>query len=770
MAVCTYRTLCLLLTLTTSMTISLKYDYGNSSINKAKSWMTYLTYSLETWLFNTKLTVVQYLEEVRSPIGHMIEWCEPPKLENLENYNETRSVSHLERWTPCGYGVFNMFTADRNDITPVLQIWVYRMYYIHFMFLNFEVDDSNFTCAHSVVHIMTPKVVKNYGITWLIEETYCGYREPWNRTVASSRALLYIKQLNVYRLLNLTMKYVTIDTYLEKFYRPNVNVTNLFLTSYHTLSLSYSSKFIQQCDIQVNLGFVQIIQLVWISASVNYLKIFDGLKVLFPLFTFSKGDSVSFNQTVNCTTQYFQSHIVIENENNAINHPLVNLTFRIVQLDAIHLHHNTETNLKSSAEITHAVFSMRPFRGRFAGLSITFHKFQGWNWGGCNYGGYAILQNIDDPVLSPTTFGPFCSAASPRHAYTSQHTLPQFIMNNRLAYLIIYGYGSMYAIDIDIKIIPTPCEGIMEPLMMWYPDKGKTRKIPQDVITTTFATVTYKISPTNRSVPLHKITVQNISRCFCLQSISYITRKLIYYNILFKKADVIIYHFLPLRYVDSWNHLPYGFISVIFTHDFGKPVLQYFKITKVFTTFDIQSVGIEHYTGEAYDFVSFFAVFVPMKEILCDGEHSSKEKSFQRLLENRGYIYATTYKYCILNMIKTNSTYVFVLTSHLPRWYKSKSIWYLHFQKFRCEQNSTERDTLTTRLVVDSSHMTSHTVDFIKEEVFLQSLHRSLSFVYRKIQPCDEVILKYRDVGENLLASYMPMDNQDRARIRVSNN
>ena len=243
---------------------------------------------------------------------------------------------------------------------------------------------------------------------------------------------------------------------------------------------------------------------------------------------------------------------------------------------------------------------------------------------------------------------------------------------------------------------------------------------------------------------------------------------MVYYNILLKKADAVIHHYLPLRYEDSWGHLPYGFISVIFIHDYGNPVMQKFDITNVFSAFGVQRIGIEHYTGEAYDFVSFFAVFKPTKKTLCVSESSSKDESTERFIINRGYIYASTYKSCILNMLKANSTYVFVLTSKLPRWYTSKSIWYLHFQKVRCEKNSTEWDTLTTRLTVDNSHMTSHTVDFIKEEVFLESYHRSMSFVYRKRQTCKEVVFTYRDVGENLLATYITMDKQNRARIRVS--
>ena len=736
------------------------YDDGeDSSLNNRKSWMTYLTYTLEIWLLNTMPNVVQYLQEGRSSVGHMIDWCEPPQLEDLDSINR-KSIYHFGLWAPCGYG---MFTIGRMDHTNVKWVYVHRNFYIQYIFSTFEVNDSNSTCDHSAVHILVPRYTKRVQHSWHKDATYCGYREPWNRSVETSTSALYIKQINAYSSINITVKYVAFDKSLKRLYRPDVSMTQLFLTSHQTLSLTQISAHQQLWVMKVGVGSVQRFQLLWISNVVNHLQIFDGLKMLFPLFALNKRDSVSFNETLNCTTQYFQSHIVLDNDHTTINHTLVNFTYRVVKLDAIHLHHNTETNLKSSGQITHSVFSLKPFRGKFAELSVKFHKFQGWNSGGCNYGGYAIQQNIDDSILNSTILGPFCSTTSPRHAYTSQHSLPSFVMNNGLAYLIIYGYGSMYTIDIDIKVSPSSCVGIIEPLLMWYPDKGMTKMFSQDVITTTFAALSIELTPLALLEPLKLIRFRNISHCFYLQSVAYPVKKHITYDISFNRGDAVINTYLSREQEESSQP---GIVTLQFTQNYGIPSLKEITNNSMIHLYDLQHLQILQYTGEAYDHQSISVLVIPFKPTTCT-DPTSEHIMRTTLYQTEDYVYATTYKSCLLNMA-IHSTYVFVLTSKLPNWYLAKSIWYINFIKIHCKGVATEWDTITTRLTVDRFHLTSHTVDFINDEVFLQSYHTALSFVYRRIQQCDRVIMRYRDVGTNLLASYIAMDKQHRARIRVS--
>ena len=764
MAVFFYRIYFILFTLATTSTTIIpdKSDHGNdSSLSNAKSWMTYLTYTLEDWLFNTMFTVVQCLQEVRYPISHLIKWCEPPQLE-LDNVHR-KSIIHDMIWAPCGY---LMFTFDAEEDKVIHWVTVHRRFYIHYIFLNFEVDDSGITCEHSAVHIVKLKNMDSLNQTWQKVATYCGYREPWNITVESSRSILYIKQINAFRPINITVKYVTFDKSLKGFYRPEESDSQLYLTSHQTLSLTQISKFQHRWIIKGNLGFVHRLQLLRMSEVVHRLKIFDGVKTLFPLYVFSNKGSGSSKETVNCTTQYFQSHIVIDNEHSAIHHTLVRLTFRVIKLDAFHLHHYTKTNIKSSDQITHSVFSLKSFNGRFAVLFIKFHKFQGWNWGGCNYGGYAIQQNIDDITLSSTTIGPFCSASSPRHSYTSQHSLPFFVMNDKLAYFIIYGYGSMYTLDIDIKVTSSPCVGIMEPLLMWFPDKGMTKPLSKTVIPTAFATLSIELTSLDSMAfnprSLNIITFQNIHSCFYMQSLSYPNRKHITYDILFRRGDVKIQSYFLLENMIDQRH---GHVTLEVTQNYGRPHRKEFPNYDRINLLDLQRLKIMQYTGEAYNYLCFTALIMPLKPYTCADSTSEYLQQFQGI---DGLIYAVTHQSCLLNMFISNVTYVFVLTSKLPNWQVAKPLWYIHFQKVNCEEVSTIWDTITTHLAVASKRQTSHTVDFLNDEVFLQSYHTGLSFVYRRRQQCDRVLMRYRDVGTYLLASYVEMHNHVTARIRVS--
>ena len=454
-------------------------------------------------------------------------------------------------------------------------------------------------------------------------------------------------------------------------------------------------------------------------------------------------------------------------DNTVFNHTLMKLTFRRLKMDTFDLHPGNKTNFKSSDQIVYSVFSITPYQEMFPVLFVTFHKFQGWNIGGCNYGGYAIELNVDDPILISTIIGPFCSATSPRYEYTSQHSLSHYVLNNKTTHLIVYGYGRMYTIDVDIKIEMSPCAGILEPLLMWYP-RGNDRLIPDDVLTTTFATVSLEVL-SNMTLSLHVITFQNISKCFFLQSMSYPSVTRIYYDILIKNGDFKMHYYKAPSFIESYVHGSYGNVWVKFIRHYERAIWRKFVVTSILSVLDLLQVSIEQYTGEAIEYLSFFSLFKTTKQT---GSCSSSNDELAEPLsqKHKGYIYANTYKSCILDIFVPNATYVYILSSKLSlHQYTSKSIWYIHFLKVDCNQVPGRGwDTITTRLTFARLQSTSHTVDFIKDEVYLESHHSVLSFVYRRRQKCRSVVMRYRDVSVNLLASYIRMDKQGRARIRVN--
>ena len=320
----------------------------------------------------------------------------------------------------------------------------------------------------------------------------------------------------------------------------------------------------------------------------------------------------------------------------------------------------------------------------------------------------------------------------------------------------------MYTIDISIKVTSRPCVGIIEPILMWYPDKGMTRKISRDVIPNAFAVMS--ISPFSSTSKL--ITFRNISSCFYLQSLSYPNKQHITYDLFFHRGDANINAYFSQEHNKA--SLP-GNVTLEFTQNFGRPHLKRVINYGTIKIFDLKRLKIMQFTGESYNYLSFRVSITPVLPRKCADNIIRGTVHGLPIID--GHVYTTTHKSCFLNMAISNVTYVFVLTSKLSNWYQVKPIWYIHFQKIKCEEVSTGWDTITTLLTFTRNRKTSHTVDFTKDEVFLQSYDPSLSFIYRRSQQCDIVVLSYRDVGTNLLASYIPMNNQNslnRARIRVS--
>ena len=424
--------------------------------NRSKDWIAYLKYTLENELSYLRPTVVQHLTELRYPIRQLINWCKLPRIHNFDIPIEIR---HLRPWLPCGSGLFQLNQHVAVHTTHCFRLLVYRMLYIHMMFFKFEMDASGDACIHSSLKIMQPNYENPSQRTWDAVVSYCGYREPWNITFNSHSLAICVKQLNVHRPYNVTFRYISIDRWLGSLYDLGSNETHVNVTSLTDMRISHKDYAKQRWIIRTQIGYVQRFHHLQLSGDLNYFKIYDGLKLWFPLVLFDNMTSGSWN--INSTTSYFMSQVMIKSQYNSIHRSLLlNFTFSIRMLTAIPLQQAEEFRFQSSNQISHKLYSIKPANGLYSGFEYNVSEFRGWNSGNCDYGGYSILQYVDDPIIRPNVLGPFCSATSLRHSFTESNHLSRFLFGNHTTYIIFYAYSYMYTLDIDIIVKTSKCEGI----------------------------------------------------------------------------------------------------------------------------------------------------------------------------------------------------------------------------------------------------------------------------------------------------------------------
>ena len=736
----------------------------------SKSWMAYLTHSLQKELYHGRQELVQHLREIRKPISYMINWCEPP----LTNTNELDSWTdlHMYVWVPCGYGLIHMNNHGMKKKMFCVMIKVNPIFYLSLMFIKFEMCDSGAACLHSSLNLMK---LNNVARKWVTFAKFCGYRDPWNVTLDLSTLVLCISQYNVYRLNNITFKYISISRAVDLHQEPNT--TNLVLTSSSEMLITHNDNSPAKWMLKVEIGCVLRFERLKLLGPAQNLEIFDGVKTLFPVFMFDehRNDVIGqeFERFLNVSTQYFESHVLFIIDTTIFNSKVVmSLIFRRVILDPKPLHLNTITRVRSQHQITHVTFSLSPEGGKFPNVLFRIRQFQGFNWGGCNFGGYAFKQYVNHPIVSPNMLGPFCSTTSPNHSYTSPHYLSEFGFSSDTTHLILYSYSIMYVIDMDIERGGSSrCEGILDPILMWFSNRSLQKTLDKDVVAFNHTSMALHSMHSNESVPLlHIIKFLHLSSCLVLQSVSFAIHTSISHTFTMPtRGDFTLRYYKPPEYHPSLYRQKHGYMMMKFRRPYDDtPWIRNFNETLTVDVYDVSIVDISQYTGAEYDFLTYIIKLIPLsRKDVCSEDDIRSYHFLHESIPNA--FHSLTYNNCGLQLDDANVTYFFVLISKLQTNYQSSPIWYLEIHKHMCRkpQESEDYDVLTTRLTVDRFHTTSHSVNLIKDLFYIQTQHSMIGLVYQRRQICSSVFIHYRDVPVKLFASYLFGSRSEIATIQV---
>ena len=755
-----------------------KLIHNIESPNTTKDWITYLKYALHKDLYIIRDSIVQHMLEVREPIRYMINWCEP------SNSTAVWFDAHLQFWVPCGYGSINMNNHDKHNRMSCVQIKVNLMFYLDLRFLTFELGDSGKSCVHTSLKILKLNSANTQPSKWDTFAKFCGYREPWSVTVHFNEIALCISYINAYRLSSVSFKYISINRAFVLIHMLEPNTTFVKVAAFSKMQITHKGNkgnTAQKWTVKVDIGCVQQFVYLKLFGTIKYLKLFDGIKKWFPLMVIDHATNGTFVREsrqfyLNITTLYFESHVLLDNAIPDVNDSMsMSLTFQMLKVAVNHLTDTNMVRVKSQGKIFQLTLSLNPIDRKFSNIYFKIRQFQGFNWGGCNYGGYAIKQYVDHPILSPNLLGPFCSTTSPNQPFTSPHSLTGFSFGTHTTHLIMYSYSIMYAIDMDIGIATSDCEGILDPIHMWFSNASSYKTLDRKAIANNHTTITLDVVALNESETKNVITFSHLSYCIMLQSVSFATKKQIVYSVNFATRGTLwMYYFHPPTYLNSVYHQRSGSLSITFRRRHQAPQNMEFVRQTRLKAYDVSFVDFTHYSGAAYHYISYVTKLFPLPIETCIENDIIDSEFHYNFSTNR--FYAFTYDNCGLVFIqeKVNDvTYSFVLNSVLPLNYASTPMWYITIFKIDCGAvyNRKERyDILTTRMTVDKFHTTANSVDLINNDYHLQTHHAIISLVYTKRQSCKKVFILYRDVSVNLIAVYLSINIAEKATIQVSIN
>ena len=729
---------------------------GQSLLGK-ELWFSYLQHPLQNELQIRHDNIVQHLEGMLEYVMKLVDWCIPNMYHNqdISNLPAALTINIKNTSMPCGYMQIFKKVITNKDLFKIIEVG--PMFYITTLFLLFEMDGGE-GCKQSKLDLLHHDRVSQ---KWFLEWSKCGTQIPWNMTSETNKIGVWLQQQNVQSVPRLCVMYYAVDFHLarklllESKIHTHAVALQFLATTNHTLTRSYAEE-IQQWIIHVNIG--SVIRYIAIKQDNDQcdLNIYDG-----PGAVQSTNLSNLFFRESNSTrrvaivTRYFNSRLLLKCTKVILLRKII-IQYQNIKLKTVHLPMGSRTTIDSSKTIIQYVYSLKPGKGGgYANVSLEFRQFQGWNGGGCNYGGYLIKQYIGDRNMKPNYLGPFCSK-DPNNDIRN-HGLSYFIMNKYTTHLYVYAYSPWFTLNIDIVVRKSLCEGALEPIFMmnWQHDSDPTDMFLGHARLNSAHFYLSHLYFTDRESRDFRISVKNIKGCFVIQSLSYIHNCIIHYQIIKHALFNLKYQPAPAYYVNIGYHnkRAQGLLNI-----------QTIDKNQIVTRAELQrepilirhpvvfaALFIVHETGLEYEYASFTleVLLVLVSNIPCAYVQTEREQSRTAIsLINR----------CFIVVGRHLNEYVFSVAFSSGNDIYKQIIMYAALSREDCvaDRNDLDNDVLT---VIHNGTDIFHSVDFIIDFWKFQALSKAVTIQYIKKKQCRNVQFHFRLVTVVRRTDFFRWDN-----------
>ena len=429
-------------------------DYADEIKHGNKTWFVFLSEALQRST-QEEFCITNYYINYYKHLLQLLDWCDPHR--NVDDVKRWPFVSNLLPFVPCGL-VNAVKKYDQYLVKWIITVNI--KFYVKIMFLRFELPDSGDDCRLSALKI---GAFQNGGWIGKWYWLYCGNRPPWSETIESNNVIMVINQnLLNYRFKVSFMYYITDpNEYLETelFYRDDI--THGQQEVYYQIQYIYSIKWI----IKLPICYVAHFSTIKLMNFAGIFHIFDGpMEEKYSIFSLTQDIFHTFIADADTMSTYFLTvvKLVIYNNNmEFIKSHVMELYFKKKMLHKKYfLNLNSRNQVKNNGHILHAAYSITGKDKQYPNVTFDIRSFQGWNEGGCNMGGFAILHQMSDRNGPLITSGPYCHGRGSNQPLITDHGPEYIILSKSETLFVIYAFGSEYKIDLDVLISISACEGL----------------------------------------------------------------------------------------------------------------------------------------------------------------------------------------------------------------------------------------------------------------------------------------------------------------------
>ena len=447
----------------------------------------------------------------------MMVWCHPSVYATTEDIHSSYSIRNIANWLPCGRA---HVAVPQNRLYVRWLVQVIKLFYINITFLRFEVLDSGTQCSASSFKMAEYLYIQSkwhQRPSWV----YCGQRRPWTELIQSNILATMINRVELRNHFNISFIYYAIERSKFLKYEDHYILCETLSLTENILSLSLKEPDLDYVKwvVNVRLGFQVRLLYLRLNHPRGVLNIYDGPKEAFPLHSIIEPTNITQPGTISRYFTLFMELKISRTQLLMVGKNIFLLNYTRERAIAQRLLLNTSTMFQSGDFLLHQLFSFNTTTEQYPNISLEVRQLEGWNEGGCNLGGFAILQNIsfhDKDVVASS--GPYCPGGSLGQPFISEYGFSSLVLNN-YSYLVLYSYGSAYHIDVDILVISSECEGLVDPVL---PCLGLVDIDQLDYFQTEIPYESYKYTCLyTANLEVYAIRLYRLQRCLVVQSVHY---------------------------------------------------------------------------------------------------------------------------------------------------------------------------------------------------------------------------------------------------------
>ena len=707
-----------------------------SRINTTKIWIKLLQFPLQETLMAKQHYLSTYLARLPAKIIAMMQWCVP-----RSQVKTPTILYHVKHYAPCGY---IQIAADIKKNFSSWEIEIPANLRIQMNFLVFEMDVSQRRCEQSAFFL----VYYDYAVSqWIFpdEWIFCGYRKPWYETAPSSAISMLLRHRNVQQRSNITLMYTSLQREVANVYIINANISQHLVL--YAVNIMYNlpvSQDVRNWLIVVEYGFRIQVSSLFVCCSSNRVIIYDGFQETFSMRYKEDSAGESYHRYLNLYSNYFQMTLYFYvNELNYLPYDQIILeanfdrSFLRVKQATI----GSISTIANNGSILYVAYSLAMIsNGKlYPNVSLKVRKFSGWNEGSCKFGGYLIVEAkyyLDDGPKY--ILGPFCSKSFPTEPFVGTHGHKNIVFGKHEIYIILYAFGPLYALDIDLVVLPSMCEGIFElPYSCLHSSLTKQHIFNLD--NNNYQVKCYKtIRRTNKV--FSEFSFSNVVNCIILQGISYSQFEEERYEIISTvNAEVKVTRALPFLPLGETDAKSAAFVSFYGTNT------DVYNITHHNSSFQTTVDSIAILQLRIINWVTHqrFAYSISINATVPSGitcSNSSHRKEHLGTHDGKLYKRIVIPDICGSLLLHLPCVLIFKLYIRHPKF----DGYIMHIEISKNDLNRWNiSETLDTVTIANDAHGVCHTVNFPTQMVRL-GIHRSFGIIAEKYTSSGSFVIEYR--------------------------